>query len=131
MTKFNIGDTVRIGKGKVEYVVTRNVASDLGGDPYIVSENTGKGKFEDPEKLVLIEAGPVTLALETEAEADAQAQAARDAIEAEKRKHQTSSYGRSILGALQSKAHVFAGKVTNEKRRAKNRAAKASRKANR
>lgn len=130
MNQFNEGDRVRIGKGKVEYRV--GFATDAqNGFPYIVSQNTGKGKFEDPTKLVLVETGAVTQARETEQEADAQAEAARDAIEAEKRKHQTSPYGRAILGALQSKAHVFAGTVFRSKRRAKNRVAKASRKANR
>jgi hypothetical protein len=130
MNQFNEDDIVHIGKGKVEYRV--GLATDaVNGFPYIVSGNTGKGKFEDPAKLVLINAGAVTLAEETEKEADAQAQAAREALEAAKRAHQTSSYGRSILAALQLKAHVFAGAVFPTKRRAKNRVAKASRKANR
>jgi hypothetical protein len=123
MNQFNIGDIVRIGKGKVEYRVL-DIGSAFDGVQSIESLNTGKVTQVHPSKFVLVS----SKAEEIEKEADTQAQIAREAVEIG---HLTSLYGRAILGALQTKAHVFAGKVKSEKRRAKNRVAKASRKINR
>jgi len=107
MNKFHIGDKVRFGSGKVVYTVAG--VNEDGTYQLIGQKSSRPGAGH---RLTLVEAAPV------------------DRPEKD-RGHQTSSYGRSILSALQSKAHVFAGAVFPAKRRAKNRVAKASRKANR
>lgn len=54
---FNIGDVVRIGKGKVEYTVD-NVQPENYGQVLIKSKNTGKTQLVETDRLTLVEAAP-------------------------------------------------------------------------
>jgi hypothetical protein len=50
---FNIGDVVRIGKGKVEYTVD-NVQPENYGQVLIKSNNTGKTQLVETDRLTLV-----------------------------------------------------------------------------
>jgi hypothetical protein len=137
---FTQGDTVRIGKGKVEY----GVAYDLGNEVKIVSRNTGKATMVDPARLVLVKAAE-DIARDEKPETDGpliqghQPNPAPvdtdDANEDEAPVVETSAYAKAVLFALNTlQKHVYAGTVRKNvkaKRRALNRRQKASRKANR
>lgn len=104
MSQFNIGDVVRIGKGKVEYVVSNivNEPNDLGTYAVEVeSMNTGKAQ--------VIEAGRLTLLRAAETEPMNVPLSAPESVEEVKVEgedfdprtdRRQSAYGLSILAAL-------------------------------
>jgi hypothetical protein len=55
---FNIGDVVRIGKGKVEYTVD-NVQSEQYGQVLIKSQNTGKTQLVELDRLTPVKVATV------------------------------------------------------------------------
>jgi len=134
---FQNNDVVKFKTGKVLYEVNH-----LGGELVLTSLETNKNRYNvDETKLVLVRSaeadnhvtgnfGPVPEPLTLEE------MAAQTEAEVYKRDGRQGSYGRRILMALQTKAHVFEGlrdavKPRHAKRRAKSRVAKQSRKANR
>lgn len=126
--KFYTGDLVRIGKGKVEYVVTAVTEERVS-----LLAASGKVTTVDPERLTLIEGGSAR----EEPDSQVRKYSGLTEFTVEGHEHQESEYGRSILKALQLKVNVFLGglspasKTKRQNRRAKNKVAKASRKANR
>lgn len=115
------GDVVKVGTGKVLYSVVNEAAP---GTYNIQSHNTGKFKFVELEKLVL-----VTNVRDTDDWKEAHAEPEEGPVE------ETSAYAKAVLFALNKfQKHVYAGTVSDKtkgKRRALGRRQKASRKANR
>lgn len=146
---FTKGDTVRVGKGKVEYTVLDAVKDGTQG---VESHNTGKVTLVDPARLVLVKAAE-DIERDAKPETDGPlvpgvqpnpVPVMVDPVEAEKVLTGTvvatvperSNYSKAILGGLQAKGvHIFEGLSLTPKARAKRkaarRAAKISRKANR
>jgi hypothetical protein len=157
---FNIGDVVRVGKGKVLYTVTwtpesAGMASDLA-DPEVQSHNTGNLSRVAASRLVLVQAHPEiaeVIELQPESTSLAGYLAGREPTFSEEEQAQimhdvdindadesepvveTSAYQKAVLFALNKLGkHVYAGTVRKNvkaKRRGLNSRQKASRKANR
>lgn len=146
---FQNNDVVKFKTGKVLYLV-----SYLGDALILISLETNKNRYNvDESKLVLVRsAEPAALkapspspeltveelAARTEAAYANRAKGEKLLAEriAYEKDGRDGSYGRRILMALQDKPNIFAGltdadKPRLAKRRAKNRVAKQSRKANR
>ncbi len=112
MSNFNIGDVVRIGKGKVEYVVSKivNEPNDLGTYAVEVeSMNTGKAQTVEAGRLTLLRSAdtdPMNVpqehasveAIEAALSAGEASQDVEDFDPREDRRQ--SDYGLSILAAL-------------------------------
>lgn len=155
---FNIGDVVRVGKGKVLYTVTWTpesvgMASDLA-DPEVQSHNTGNLSRVAASRLVLVEAHPEiaeVIELQPSPNRDAlggylagrtplfseneQAEIMRDvdggANEEEAPVKETSAYAKAVLFALNKlQKHVYAGTVRKNVK-AKRRGLNARQKASR
>lgn len=120
---FNKGDLVRVGKGKVEWTVIEVRVSGLVD---LLNILTDVQRTESSDKLTLIEAfDPAPTGGTTVPYVRRTSPGAND--------HRTSSYGKAILGALQSKP-IYEGTVPNtvvDNRRKAGKVAKQSRKANR
>lgn len=155
---FNVGDVVRVGKGKVLYTVTWTPQSvgytDNMADVEVQSHNTGNLSRVAESRLVLVEAHPeIAEVIELQPEStslagylagrepmfseEEQAQIMRD-VDGEPEEapvKETSAYAKAVLFALNRlQKHVYAGTVRKNvkaKRRSLNRRQKASRKANR
>lgn len=127
---FHKGDTVRVGKGKVEYTVQ---GESVSGYYWIESHNTGKVTQEIAERLSLIE--DVMLAQE-EPIIDETAQLVNlEHIPGETRREyfertgqkldgRITNYGRDILAALQLKKNVFTGKAVTNRTKGRTQQAK-------
>lgn len=145
------GDVVRIGQGKVLYTV---LSDEFAGLVHIESQNTGKASTVDAGRLTLVR--NVRTLPETPAEDEGggsetggnrdEYKAARSVafghlIKAEHfdnsdQSHtiERGSYSKLLLSALQILPAIYAGTVSDKvkaRRRAKNKVARASRKANR
>jgi len=158
---FNIGDVVRVGKGKVLYTVTWTPQSvgytaDMA-DVEVQSHNTGNLSRVAESRLVLVEAHPeIAEVIELQPESaglasylagreplfseEEQAKIMRDVDKAMEDAElepvvETSAYAKAVLFALNKLGkHVYAGTVRKNvkaKRRGLNARQKASRKANR
>lgn len=128
MSEFHIGDIVRIGGGKVEYLIVDRDSSDYE----IESLNTHRTKWVEGDKFVVVESNSAT---DDEIKAPATVFTPVDYTSSDDvNAVQPTSYQIAILSGVQGLAHVFGGATLNNKfskRRAKNKLAKQSRKANR
>jgi len=126
MSNFNIGDVVRIGKGKVEYVVSKivNEPNELGTYAVEVeSMNTGKAQVIEASRLTLLRSAdtePMNVPLSASESVE---EASQDAFQAEhadvteetfiqhededtfdpREDRRQSAYGLSILAAVMRK----------------------------
>lgn len=134
MTRYNVDESklvlVRDAQG---YTPEENEEAARYESILLPEETPDQEPHEENEPLADWERELLDMAAQTEAAYAVIAEADREAYETDGR---DGSYGRRILMALQTKPLVFAGlrdavKPRLAKRRAKNRAAKQSRKANR
>jgi len=131
MRDFRKGDQVRIGKsGKVDYTVFENQLTRV---VFLQSNNTGKITEVDMERVVLVqavedvayEAGcdvselnlPDQTPPGTEPVSDEAWGEGPDVAAPDKNDHRESTYGRTILGALNRLGkHVYTGTATTKRR---------------
>lgn len=127
---FHKGDTVRVGKGKVEYTVWE---TQRDGQVTIQSNNTGKFSTYQPGKLILIE--DVMLAQEEPVIDETAELVNLEHIPGETRREyfertgqkldgRITNYGRDILAALQLKKNVFTGKAVTNRTKGRTQQAK-------
>ena len=115
------GDVVRIGQGKVLYTV---LSDEFAGIAHIESQNTGKASTVDAGRLNL-----VTNVRDEEGGSETGGN-----LQDEEPTQERGSYSKLLLSALQLLPVIYAGTVSAKvkaRRRAKNKIARASRKANR
>ena len=113
MSQFNVGDVVRIGNGKVEYVVA-SLPTDLKDKTTVESMNTGKAQDVDTSRLTLLRAAdtdpmnvPQTLDTPVETQDFVDLVASVDAEQEEdfdaREDRRQSAYGLAILAAVMRK----------------------------
>jgi len=98
MSQFNVGDVVRIGNGKVEYVVA-SLPTDLKDKTTVESMNTGKAQDVDTSRLTLLRAAdtdPMNVPQTLDTPVETQDFDARE-------DRRQSAYGLAILAAVMRK----------------------------